>query len=118
MAADNLFEPGGRDGQQKTARTGGAVSVNSWNMAEQNLDKMVGAAGGSTETGSGIKRPWFDDHPTTVLERAAKMFGLEKPEFHVLECKRVGGARATSSVQLIFNQKIYEGRYKLIQLTP
>ena len=113
MAADNLFEPGGRDGQQKTARTGGAVSVNSWNMAEQKLDKIgdvVGAAG--------IKRPWYDDHPTTVLGRAAKMFGFEKPKFHVLECKRVGGARASSSVQLIFNQKIYEGWCNLIQLTP
>ena len=90
------------------------MSGNSWNMAEQKMGDVVGAAGGSTETGSGIKRPWFDDHPTTVLGRAAKMFGLEKPEFHVLECKGVGGARATSSVQLIFNQKIYEGQYKLI----
>ena len=109
-----MYEPGARDGQQKMVRTGDAVSGNSWNMAEQKMGDVVGAAGGSTETGSGIKRPWFDDHPTTVLGRAAKMFGLEKPEFHVLECKRVGGARATSSVQLIFNQKIYEGQYKLI----
>merc|ERR1712013_476026 len=48
-----LYEPGSRDGQQKMVRTGDAVSVHSWNMAEQKWDKIgdvVGAAGGSTET--------------------------------------------------------------------
>jgi len=48
-----LYEPGARDGQQKMVRTGDAVSVHSWNMAEQKWDKIgdvVGAAGGSTET--------------------------------------------------------------------
>lgn len=51
--AEALYEPGARDGQQKMVRTGDAVSVHSWNMAEQKWDKIgdvVGAAGGSTET--------------------------------------------------------------------
>jgi len=48
-----LYEPGTRDGQQKMVRTGDAVSVHSWNMAEQRWDKIgdvVGAAGGTQES--------------------------------------------------------------------
>eukprot|EP00092_Neocalanus_flemingeri_P037378 GFUD01040702.1.p1 GENE.GFUD01040702.1~~GFUD01040702.1.p1 ORF type:complete len:806 (-),score=248.04 GFUD01040702.1:260-2677(-) len=51
--AEALYEPGAKDGQQKMVRSGDAVSVHSWNMAEQKWDKIgdvVGAAGGSTET--------------------------------------------------------------------
>ena len=46
------YKPGGRDGQQKMARTGYAASDHSWNMANKNWDMVgdvVGAAGGSTE---------------------------------------------------------------------
>jgi len=75
-----LYEPGARDGQQKMVRSGDAVSVHSWNMAEQKWDKIgdvVGAAGGTTET-SGKKlymgKEWdfvFDieiDEPKSTLK--------------------------------------------------